>query len=97
MSDNYYHTKDSVDEYIRLAEDANGAHLLEKLKIFLKPNSLLLEIGSAPGSDLQILKRDYRMGRSDFSMKFLNRLIRNSANDDFLELDAITLKTDKKF
>lgn len=97
MNDNYYHTKESVEEYIKLAEGVNGRQLIEKLKNYLSPKSLLLEIGSGPGTDFQILKNDYRVIGSDYSTEFLNRLKNTYEKDEFLHLDAITLKTDKKF
>lgn len=97
MNDNYYKTKESVEEYIKLAKDVNGGQLIRKLKDFLPPNSLLLEIGSGPGADFQILKKDYKVVGSDFSGEFLDRLINNNTDDEFLHLNAITLKTEKKF
>lgn len=97
MNDNYYTSKESVEEYIQIAKDVNSGQLIRKLKDFLLPKSLLLEIGSGPGTDFQILKKDYRVVGSDFSAEFLNRLINNNIDDEFLNLDAITLKTDKKF
>tara|TARA_R110000744_G_scaffold16550_2_gene45542 strand:+ start:339 stop:908 length:570 start_codon:yes stop_codon:yes gene_type:complete len=97
MDDNYYKTKESVEEYIKLAKDVNGGQLIKKLNNFLPPNSLLLEIGSGPGTDFQILKKDYRVVGSDYSTEFLNRLISNNIKDEFLNLDAVTLRTDKKF
>jgi hypothetical protein len=56
MNDNYYKTEESVEEYIKLAKDVSGGQLIRKLKDFLPPNSFLLEIGSGPGTDFQILK-----------------------------------------
>ena len=97
MNGNYYKTKESVEEYIKLAKDANGSQLIKKLKEFLLPNSLVLEIGSGPGTDFQILKKDYKVIGSDYSSEFLNRLINSNANGEFLKLDAITLETNKKF
>jgi cyclopropane fatty-acyl-phospholipid synthase-like methyltransferase len=97
MNDNYYKTKESVEEYIKLATDADGGQLIEKLNIYLPLNSLLLEIGSGPGTDFQILKKDYRVVGSDYSAEFLNRLMSNNEKDEFLNLDAVTLRTDKIF
>lgn len=97
MDDSYYKTKESVEEYIKLAKDVNGGQLIKKLNNFLPLNSLLLEIGSGPGTDFQILKKDYRVVGSDYSKEFLNRLISSNKKDEFLNLDAVTLETDKKF
>ncbi len=97
MEGAYYKTKESVEEYIHLAKDVSGAELIEKLKPFLSQNSLLLEIGSGPGTDWRILNESYKVTGSDNSNEFLNHLINENPNGEFLELDAITLKTDKKF
>lgn len=97
MKGAYYKTKASVEEYIKLAKDVNGAALIEKLKQVLPTNSILLEIGSGPGSDWKILNEFYNVIGSDNSTEFLNHLIVENPKGKFLELDAITLKTDKKF
>lgn len=97
MDDEYYMTKESVEEYIRLAKDVNGRQLIQKLNNFLPQDSTLLEIGSGPGTDFQILKEEYSVVGSDYSKEFIKRLKKNNKDDAFLLLDAITLKTDKKF
>lgn len=97
MTADYYKTKESVDEYIKLANDVNGGELIEKLKKFLPPNSNLLEIGTGPGTDWNILKEDFEVVGSDNSQEFLNHLNSNNPTGRFLELDAITINTDEKF
>lgn len=93
----YYKTKESVSEYIKLAEGHNGGQLIKKLNAFLPNNSYLLEIGSGPGTDWKILSDSYEVVGSDFSDEFLKRLKVNHPNAEFLELDASTLVTNKKF
>jgi len=93
----YYKTKESVDEYIKLAKDVNGGELIEKLKVYLPPNSSLLEIGTGPGTDWNILKKDYTVVGSDNSQEFLSHLASKNPKGRFLELNAITLKTTEKF
>jgi len=97
MTKEYYKSKESVEEYIELAKDVNGRKLIEKLMQVLPSNSVVLEIGSGPGTDWRILNESYKVIGSDFSTEFLNYLISNNPKGEFLELDAITLKTDKKF
>lgn len=97
MSGDYYQTKESVEEYIKSAEGVNGNALIQKLKPYLKQGSSLLEIGSGPGSDYEILQKDYKVVGSDFSEEFLMRLRVNYPKATFLELDAITLTTDQQF
>ena len=97
MKGDYYKTKESVDEYIKLAKDVNGKLLIEKLKNILPYNSTILEIGSGPGTDWKILNEFYEVTGSDNSNEFLNHLINKNPKGKFLELDAVSLKTEMKF
>lgn len=97
MAAGYYKTKDSVEEYIKLAKDENGGELIEKLKGFLPVKSNLLEIGTGPGTDWKILTEDFEVVGSDNSQEFLNHLTSSNPTGKFLELDAISLDTDEKF
>jgi len=97
MKKPYYKTDASVEEYIHLAKDVSGIELIEKLKDVLPIHATLLEIGSGPGTDWKILSEAYNVTGSDFSKQFLSRLESKYPNGDFLELDAVTLKTDKTF
>ena len=93
----YYKTQESVKEYIHLAKDVNGGNLIEKLKHVLPLDSTVLEIGSGPGTDWGILNTPFNVTGSDFSSEFLNHLKHKYPTGEFLNLDAITLKTDQKF
>lgn len=97
MKNSYYKTKESVDEYIKLAEDVNGKDLINKFKDFLPDGSLLLEIGSGPGTDWEILNVNYDVVGSDNSSEFLSRLQARNPRGEFLNLDAITLDTERTF
>lgn len=97
MSVIYYKTKESVQEYIQLAKDVNGAELIEQLKHHLPLNSNLLEIGSGPGSDWEILSNSFNVTGSDNSDEFLKRLNDKFPEGEFKNLDAITLHTDLTF
>ncbi|MBU2950588.1 class I SAM-dependent methyltransferase [Tamlana agarivorans] len=97
MKAGYYKTKESVEEYIRLAKDVNGKQLIEKLKQILPQQSVLLEIGSGPGTDWKILNAYYNVTGSDNSRQFLDHLSNDNPNGKFIELDAISLNTDLRF
>lgn len=97
MTEKYYETKESVEEYIKLAKDVNGRKLIEQLKQFLPAKSDILEIGSGPGTDWEILSELFHVLGSDNSSEFLNHLINKYPKGEFLKLDAISLKTNKKF
>jgi len=97
MEGSYYKTLASVKEYIKSAEGCDGKLLISKLKEYVASGATILEIGSGPGTDWNILKKDYQVVGSDNSTEFLNYLISNNPDGKFLELDAITLATDESF
>jgi len=97
MTDKYYKTKESVEEYIKMAKDVDSRQLIEKLKRHLPAESLILEIGSGPGTDWNILSESYSVVGSDNSAEFLKHLNAENPAGEFLELDATSLKTDKIF
>ncbi len=97
MAENYYNTKASVAEYIKLAKGVNGGELINELKTVLPSNSKLLEIGTGPGTDWELLKRTYEVTGSDSSKVFLSHLVSSHPLGKFLELDAVTLQTDETF
>ena len=97
MNGDYYKTKESVTEYIKLAKGFNGKELIEQLERQLPANSVLLEMGSGPGADWEILNKTYNTIGSDNSIEFLKHLNSQNPEGEFIELDAVTLKTEKKF
>lgn len=97
MAENYYKTKESVEEYIRLAKDVSGKDLIEKLKKLLPTQSTLLELGTGPGTDWNILSQDYTVVGSDNSQEFLSHLHSSNPSGRFIELDAITLNIEEQF
>ncbi len=97
MSDQFYHSKETVKEYIKMAEGYDGLGIIEKLRKFLRVNSTVLEIGTGPGKDLKILSKYYQVTGSDFSAVFLKLLKEKLPHIPLLHLNAITLKTDKTF
>ena len=96
MSD-YYKTKASVAEYIEMAKEVNGEELIKQLKPFLPDHSTLLELGSGPGTDWQLLAKDFKVTGSDNSNEFLHHLKTTHPEGQFLELDAVTIETNDKF
>jgi len=97
MEGAYYKTKESVEEYIHLAKDVNGQSLIDKLEQVLPKDAKVLELGSGPGTDWNILNQTYHVVGSDNSSEFLNHLKQAHPTGEFLDLDAITLDTTKQF
>lgn len=97
MIRDYYNTKESVKEYIKLAQGINGGELIKKLKKILPSNSTLLEIGTGPGTDWNILNQEYNVTGSDNSNEFLSYLISKNPKGKFINLNAVTLITEDRF
>lgn len=97
MEQEYYKSKESVEEYVRLAKDVSGHELIQKLKKILKEKATILEIGSGPGTDWEILNQYYKVTGSDNSKAFLDHLKKRHPDDDFLNLDAVTLEIDSSY
>lgn len=97
MPTEYYHTKESVQEYIKLAQGVDGRQLIEKLKKYLPKKASVLELGSGPGTDWQILSTNFATVGSDNSEVFLDHLHNSYPGGTFMHLDAATLKTEKTF
>lgn len=97
MEEGYYKTKESVQEYIKLAKGFNGIELIKKLEKELAANSQLLELGSGPGTDWRLLNEKFTVTGSDNSTEFINHL--NTTNPDgvFIKLDAVTIDTNNRF
>jgi cyclopropane fatty-acyl-phospholipid synthase-like methyltransferase len=97
MNGEYYHTKESVEEYIKLSKGIDGSELIEKMKAFLESDANLLELGSGPGSDWELLNNYFNVTGSDNSSEFLQHLKAHNPQGKFLSLDATTLQTSAKY
>jgi trans-aconitate methyltransferase len=97
MEDEFYKTKETVDQYITATKGFDGKLLIEKLKMVLPANAKVLEIGSGPGSDWAILQETYKVIGSDNSKGFLAHFKNKYPSGDFIELDAVALNTALKF
>ncbi len=93
----YYDDEQNVLEYIEVAEGFDGRELVEKLGAYLPEGATVLELGMGPGVDLELLSRKYRATGSDTSEIFLSRYRTEHPGADLLNLDAVTLDTDRKF
>ena len=69
----FYENEENVQKYIQMAEGYNGRKLIEKLKTYLPEGYSVLELGSGPGVDLEILNECYKATGSDYSVFFVDR------------------------
>ena len=93
----YYDNRNSVQEYIAMAEGYDGSMLIDVLKKHLPTGSTVLELGMGPGKDLELLGTDCVATGSDHSELFLDLYRENHPDADLLFLDAVSLDTDRQF
>lgn len=93
----YYDEKESVEEYIRMAEGYDGRFLIDRLTNYLSPGTSVLELGMGPGKDQQLLQRSFKPTGSDRSKLFVERYLKQHPDADVMHLDAISLDTERRF
>ena len=86
----FYKTKESVEQYVKSAEGFDGKVLIDKFTKHLTSKATVLEIGSGPGKDLEILSKnpDYKVIGSDNSEEFISYLQNKYSIGNFLKLEA---------
>ncbi len=93
----FFDTAKRVEQYIKMTKGYDGAELIKILQKYLSKNSTILELGIGPGKDMDILKKSYTVTGSDNSQIFLDKYKKNHQDADLLLLDAVTMKTNKRF
>jgi cyclopropane fatty-acyl-phospholipid synthase-like methyltransferase len=93
----FFDIEQNVRDYIEAREGMDGKFLIEILKKHLKPKSKVLELGMGDGKDLDILNEIFNATGSDNSKIFLDIYKQKTPTADLLLLDAVTLKTKRKF
>ena len=96
-TESFYHSETGVSQYTRMADGYDGAELIDVLSSRLATDMRVLELGMGPGKDLDLLGRHFRATGSDFSPLFLRRYLDRHPEADVLELDAVTILTDRHF
>jgi len=93
----FYDDPDKVDEYEKMCADYDGTQVFDALARHLPPGKTILEIGCGPGNDIESLKVNYPIVGSDNSKEFLKRCRQRQPKIEFLNLDVVTLDTDRRF
>jgi SAM-dependent methyltransferase len=97
MSEKFYQTKESVALYLEMAKDASGKEMIEEFNLYLDKGAEVLEVGSGPGTDWNILNEKYQVIGSDYSEEFLHHLRTSNPEGEFIQLDAALMNTEKVF
>jgi cyclopropane fatty-acyl-phospholipid synthase-like methyltransferase len=93
----YFDKLENVNEYIKMVDGYDGKELIKILEDYLDPGSTLLELGMGPGKDLDLLEKKYTVTGSDPSEVFLDLYRKKNPKADLLNIDALSLNTDRKF
>ena len=93
----YFDDPKNVEDYIKMAEGYDGRDLIKILTGHLPPSATVLELGMGPGKDFELLSEHYQVTGSDYSAAFIERYRQKDAAADLLQLDAVTLDTDRTF
>ncbi len=93
----YYDDVEKVKQYIDISKEYDGRALVDVLCKYLKKGSSLLEIGMGPGKDLDLLSDYYLVTGSDSSQVFIDYYRERKADVELLQLDAVSLDTNKTF
>jgi len=93
----YFDHEENVREYMQITDGYDGEYLIQKLRCHLVENKTILELGMGPGKDLDLLNPYYNVTGSDNSEIFLDLYRKKHPDADLLNLDAVTLQTDRVF
>lgn len=93
----HFDDPDHVDEYIAMVAGYDGAEFVAVLARYLPAGSSVLELGMGPGTDLDLLLQTYAATGSDLSSVFIDRYREVHPAADLLQLDAVTIDTDRTF
>lgn len=93
----YYNTNKGIEEYILRSQDWKSPKIDKILKKYLPKHATLLELGMGPGRDFELLQKIYQSTGSDKSKRFLERYKKTHKGSKLVKLDAITIRTNKKF
>ncbi len=82
---------------MKMAEGYDGREIITKLRTYVPDSSKILELGSGPGVDLEILSRNYNATGSDLSEEFLNVIRKKLPKVKTIILDAVSIDTEDRF
>ena len=97
-ANNYWDDPANVEAYAAIAAGNDGAALVARLAEWVSPQASVLELGMGTGADLELLARRFaQVTGSDRARGFLQRYRARNPNADLLHLDAVSLRTERRF
>ncbi len=93
----YFDDPKHVEEYIKMIEGYDGGEIVETFRRFVPEGSSVLELGTGPGKDLDMLAGHYSVIGSDSSQVFIDLYKKDHPEADLLVLDASTIRIERRF
>lgn len=93
----FYYEKENAEAYAAMCEGYDASAQLKLLYQYLPEGSAVLELGSGPGNDFELLREKYDVTGSDYSPAFIEMLQMRFPENEIVQLDAITIETDRAF
>lgn len=93
----FFDDEKNCDSYEEMVAGYDGAALLRLFGQQVPAGSSVLELGMGPGKDLERLAERYVVTGSDASAVFVERWQARGTDVEALQLDAVTLETERKF
>lgn len=83
--------------YTLMIKFSDNGYIMEEFRKRVDKSMKILEIGSGPGKDYEVLAMDYNITGSDYSDTFLKILRKKFKNGRFLKINALTMDIEEKF
>lgn len=93
----FFKKQENVESYLKMIEGYDNRFMTDLVCSRLPAGSSLLELGMGPGQDMLVLHDKYKVTGSDSSQVFLELFREKYPDADLLQLDAVTLQTDRCF
>ena len=93
----FYDSPEGVDRYLERVADRDDPSHTQRLIDLLPEGAAVLELGMGPGRDFERLRQRFIALGTDASLEFLERYQDKRPRADLLQLDAVTLRTDRTF
>lgn len=83
--------------YTLMVKFSDNKYIINEFRKRIDHSKKILELGSGPGNDYGILMKYYDITGSDYSETFLKILRKKFKNDQFLNINALTVETKEKY
>lgn len=93
----FYDDINNVNQYLEMAAGYDAKQLTCTFAKYLKPDDSILELGSGPGKDYDLLSQTYDVTASDASTVFVELLKAKYPDGKVLELDAVSIETNRAY